>query len=284
MKTALYAGSSGDGLVVCGLCPHHCRLLPGEGGLCRARRNHDGVLTAESYGKVTAISLDPVEKKPLRHFYPGRQILSLGSYGCNLCCPFCQNHEISMQQAPARDISPRQVADYSLSLADQGNIGVAYTYNEPLVGYEFVLDCARLIHQQGQKNVLVTNGFISREPLLRLLKYIDAMNIDLKGFQADFYRRLGGDVEQVRRTIVLAAQRCHLEVTTLIVPNCNDSEEEMDTLAKWLSGVSPDIPLHISRFFPRYEMMEAAATPVERVHTLADVARRHLTYVYPGNC
>ncbi len=270
----------------CPLCFHHCRLEPGQSGLCRARTNQNGKIISLSYGKITSLALDPIEKKPLRRFHPGSQILSVGSFGCNLSCPFCQNHEIAAAgpQVPARDFSPDQLVELACSLLGRGNIGIAYTYNEPLVGYEYLMDTARLAREAGLLNVLVSNGTLEEIPFLDLLPLLDALNLDLKGFTPDWYRALGGDLETVKRSIRLAAARCHLEVTTLIVPGCNDREEEMDALARWLAGVDPEIPLHISRFFPRYRMTELSPTPVEKVYRLADIARQHLRYVYTGNC
>ena len=271
----------------CELCFHHCELSEGQVGFCRARICRDGAVRQLNYGKITSLALDPIEKKPLRRFYPGSLILSTGSFGCNLRCPFCQNHEISMAgngTIQAMGISPEQLADRAAQLVPQGNIGAAYTYNEPLVGYEYVRDCAALVHHRSMVNVLVTNGTIEVQPWRSLLPFIDAANIDLKGFTRSWYRRLGGDLDTVKRSIVLAAERCHVEITTLLIPGENDSVNEIRALARWLASVSPDIPLHLSRFFPRYQMRDRSPTPVERVYQLADEAQNWLTYVYTGNC
>lgn len=272
--------------IPCELCFHHCQLKEGQAGLCRARANRDGRIVPLNYGKLTALALDPIEKKPLRRFHPGSMVLSVGSFGCNLRCPFCQNAQIAAAGAeiPTRDCPPEALVRQALRLRGQGNIGVAYTYNEPLVGYEYVQDCAALVHQAGMCNVLVTNGTIEEGPWQALLPLIDAVNIDLKGFTEDWYRTLGGDLETVKRSITLAAEHCHVEVTTLIVPGENDSEEEMRALSGWLSSVSPEIPLHVSRFFPRHHMTDRPPTPVEAVYRLAHVARERLPYVYTGNC
>lgn len=272
---------------ICLICPHRCALEEGAAGLCGARKNLGGEIKCINYGMVTSLALDPIEKKPLRRFYPGSLILSAGSFGCNLRCPFCQNSEISMareEDIGCAFISPEALVQKAGELAPRGNIGLAYTYNEPLVGYEFVRDCAVLIHERGLKNVAVTNGMICAEPLAELLPLLDAMNIDLKGFTGDFYRRIGGDLETVKNTIALATGKVHVEVTTLIIPRENDSEEEMEALSAWLSSVSPEIPLHVSRFFPAYRMTDRGPTPAEKVHALAAVARKHLKYVYTGNC
>ncbi len=271
----------------CELCFHRCRLEEGQTGFCRARVCRDGVVVPLNYGRLTSLALDPIEKKPLRRFRPGSLILSVGSFGCNLRCPFCQNHEISMAGDGAIqtvDVSPEQLADKAEALIPQGNIGVAYTYNEPLVGYEYVRDCAALVHGRGMVNVLVTNGTIAERPWRELLPLLDAANIDLKGFTPAWYRRLGGDLDAVKRSITLAAERCHVEVTTLLVPGENDSVEEIRALAKWLASVRPDIPLHLSRFFPRYQMRDRLPTPVEQVYRLAEEARAWLAHVYTGNC
>lgn len=284
MKEASFYSRLDDGGVKCRLCPHHCRIMPGSRGLCGVRRNRDGMLLAESYGKVTAMALDPIEKKPLARFCPGSKILSLGSYGCNFRCGFCQNHEISMKKADHRELSAEQVAAVAKELAGRGNIGVAYTYNEPVISYEFVRDCAALIAAQRQKNVLVTNGFVCPEPMAELLPLIHAMNIDLKSDSPAFYEAIGGRLEDVKCTIRLAASRCHVEVTTLIIPGKNDDLQEMRTLSRWLAGIDADIPLHISRFFPAYKLPDIPATPVETIRRLVAAARENLRYVYPGNC
>lgn len=271
----------------CELCFHHCALDEGQTGLCRARTCQDGKIVSLNYGKMTSLALDPIEKKPLRRFHPGSLILSVGSFGCNLRCPFCQNHEISMagdSGIQTVEVSPVQLAAKAAELVPHGNIGVAYTYNEPLIGYEYVQDCASLVHEQGMVNVLVTNGTVEMEPWRALLPLIDAANIDLKGFTPAWYRRLGGDLETVKRSIALVAERCHVEVTTLLIPGENDSEEEIRELARWLASISSEIPLHLSRFFPRYRMLDRPSTPVEQVYRLAEAARGYLSHVYTGNC
>ncbi len=272
--------------VTCEICPHHCKLEEGGLGLCKGRMNRKGQVISENYGKLTALALDPIEKKPLYHFHPGSKILSIGSYGCNLKCPFCQNCDISMaggKEIEYQRVTCEELVTKALMLKSRGNIGIAYTYNEPLIGYEFVRDCASRMKQAGLKNVVVSNGYINREPLLELLPLIDAFNIDLKGFTEAYYHKLRGDLATVKQSIELAAVRCHVEVTTLIVPGENDSEEEMEALSGWLASVHPEIPLHISRFFPRFQMLDRESTPVEQVYRLAAVARRNLRYVYEGN-
>ncbi len=272
---------------LCELCFHHCALDEGQTGLCRARACQDGKIVSLNYGKLTSLALDPIEKKPLRRFHPGSLILSVGSFGCNMRCPFCQNHEISMagdSGIPTVEVSPEQLAAQAAELVPHGSIGVAYTYNEPLTGYEYIRDCAALVHEQGMVNVLVTNGTVEEEPWRALLPLVDAANIDLKGFTPSWYRRLGGDLETVKRSIVLAAERCHVEVTTLLIPGENDSEEEIRELARWLASISPEIPLHLSRFFPQYQMVDRLPTPVEQVYRLSEAAQEYLSHVYTGNC
>lgn len=294
---AMYYEKLDNAMVRCRLCPHRCVLRPGHAGICGVRRNDSGALIAESYGQITALALDPIEKKPLARFHPGSFILSAGSYSCNFRCRFCQNHTISLSSVMDNDqasfhgrrpdsvyVSPDILVDKALELVPEGNIGIAYTYNEPLIGYEYVYDCSRLAHEKGLKNVVVTNGYISREPLQELLPFIDAFNIDLKSFRDAFYRKVcGGLSEPVKETIAAAAASCHVEVTTLIIPGLNDSDEEMEALAAWLASVSPDIPLHLSRFFPRYKMLDRPPTPPEKIYSLVDIAREHLKYVYTGN-
>ncbi len=272
----------------CELCPNHCVLDEGAIGICRARANRNGSIVCENYGKLTSLALDPIEKKPLARYMPGSMILSVGSFGCNLHCPFCQNASIAAageDEVSWTYVPPEQLVEQALLLKDKGNIGIAYTYNEPFVSFEYVLDCARLAHSAGLKNVLVTNGMICREPLEQLLPFIDAMNIDLKGFTQEVYRAVGGDLATVKATIELAARSgCHVEVTTLIVPGFNDDAAQIEELSAWLAAIDPCISYHVSRFFPCYKMQDRPATPLETVHAMADVARRHLSHVYTGNC
>ncbi|HBI73976.1 MAG TPA: AmmeMemoRadiSam system radical SAM enzyme [Lachnospiraceae bacterium] len=272
--------------IQCNICPHHCNLEQGQVGICHGRIHRGNEIVSENYGKLTALALDPIEKKPLYHFYPGSKILSIGSYGCNLRCPFCQNCDISMAGAGQIDVAvmrKEEIAEKALQLKRAGNIGIAFTYNEPLIGYEFVRDLAALIKQCNLKTVVVTNGYICEEPFRELLPLIDAFNIDLKGFTESYYQKLRGDLACVKRSIEIAAERCHVEVTTLIVPGENDSEQEMEALSGWLAGISPDIPLHISRFFPRWKMQDKPVTPVQKIYRLAEVARQNLKYVHEGN-
>jgi pyruvate formate lyase activating enzyme len=274
--------------VACRLCPHECTIAPGKYGICRVRNNIEGTLYTHNYGKISAVAMDPIEKKPLYHFFPGKYILSLGTVGCNFRCSFCQNYHIAQRGAveEAEEGSLYEASEaYLLSLIRQEEecVGIAYTYNEPSIWYEYVLDTARYIKGKGFRNVLVTNGYIGEKPLAELLPYIDAMNIDVKGFTEEYYRDVcGGSLEYVKRTVEAAASKCHVEITTLIVPGRNDSEREMDELSKWLASIKPSIPLHLSRYFPMYKMKEEP-TSVETLKNLKKVAENNLEYVYVGN-
>lgn len=273
--------------IKCQVCMHRCNLESGQTGFCRARKNQGGTVICSNYGQVTALALDPIEKKPLRMFFPGKMVLSVGSYGCNLRCPFCQNHEISMAGQDAADtvyLSPEDLAGRALDARRLGNIGVAFTYNEPLTGWEYVRDSAKLVRAAGMKNVLVTNGSASLEILDEILPFMDAMNIDLKGFQEAYYQKLGGNLQVVKEFIAHSSHGCHVELTTLIVPGKNDSIADMGAEARWIASIDEEIPLHITRFFPRYHMLDVAATDTRRVYLLADVARRYLKHVFVGNC
>lgn len=282
---------------VCTVCPHHCRLSEGSIGRCGARagigtgagdsaKNSPAGSVPLNYGRLTALALDPIEKKPLAFFHPGSRILSAGSFGCNMACPFCQNHEIASASAGRNcalyEVSPEELCDMALTQRKNGNIGAAYTYNEALVGYEYVRDAARLIHDAGMKNVLVTNGMASLWVLEELLPYMDAMNIDLKGFRNEIYETLGGDLETVKAFIMRAHENCHIEITSLIVPGLNDSPEDMEEEASWIASLDPDIPLHITRYFPRHRM-HAPATDISVMKDLQQIAGRHLGRVLLGN-
>lgn len=275
--------------VVCETCPRHCRLTDGEFGACRARRAEDGRVVCENYGRITSLALDPIEKKPLAFFHPGRPILSIGSYGCNLHCPFCQNDGISRHggdEVATELMTPSELAGLAQRLArERGNLGLAYTYNEPLVGWEFVRDCAKEVRKCGLCNVLVSNGMAEAAVVEELAPLIDAANIDLKGPSQEFYDWVGGDYRTTCRTIeMLHAAGCHVEVTTLVVPGRNDKETDIDAIASFLASISPDIPLHVTRFFPRFRLQDASPTPVATVRRLADIARTRLRRVLVGNC
>ena len=283
--------------IACQACMHHCLLQEGQLGLCGARKRQGDKTISINYGKITSMALDPIEKKPLRMFHPGSLVLSVGSFGCNLKCPFCQNHQISMMRMEGDkdslqhrrpdivNISPQELAQKALDGQKSGNIGVAFTYNEPLIGWEYVRDTAKLVKAYGMKNVLVTNGTASREVLEEILPFIDAMNIDLKGFQEEYYQKLGGSLKAVQEFIIRAAQACHVELTTLIVPGENDTVSEIKAEAEWIAReVGVHIPLHITRFFPRYQMQDKNPTDVQLVYRLANLAGKYLEHVFVGNC
>ena len=279
----------------CKVCFRHCNINEGGLGFCGARTAKNGQVEAFNYGRVTGLALDPIEKKPLARFFPGSMILSAGSFGCNLRCPFCQNYDISWSEEAKRyaktaeTVSPEALVSLAEQTRSRGNIGIAFTYNEPLVGYEFVLDTAKLAKDRGLKTVMVTNVTAELWVLEELLPYIDAMNVDLKGFSDAYYSRvLGGDRGMVMEFIEEAVKGCHVELTTLIVPGENDSEEEMRELSSWVSRLrepgGEGVPLHVTRFFPRFHMTDRGATDVRTVYRLAGVAREKLEYVYTGNC
>jgi len=288
-----------DGSVRCKLCPHYCLIAEGKSGLCGIRENREGQLLALGYGVLSSIALDPIEKKPLYMFHPGKNILSIGGFSCNLKCPFCQNHEISMKthktlegDAPMskhRKAVPQclicvaeDIVRIAVEYVPEKNIGIAYTYNEPLINYEFLADCAQRVRSAGLYNVLVTNGYINTEPLVRILPLIDAMNIDLKGFTDMFYKKVGGDIEHVRNTIELAYRHhCHLEITTLIIPG--ENEDDIEPIAKWIAEIDKNIPLHLSRFFPKFKYKEKKETSRETVLKCRDIARMYLSNVFCGN-
>jgi pyruvate formate lyase activating enzyme len=286
-KEARYWETAESGKIKCRLCPHNCLISSGNRGLCGVRENEAGALYTLNYGLVSSLALDPIEKKPLNRFFPGSLILSAGSIGCNFTCPFCQNHSIARArpgEVETRYIPPEELAESAGALKASGNIGVAYTYNEPMIWFEYVLDAARAVRKRDMKNVLVTNGYVSGEPLKELLPFIDAMNIDLKAFDPGFYKSVvRGGLAEVMKTIAAAAKACHVEVTTLVIPGLNDAVEDTKKMAQWLANLSPDLPLHLSRFFPRYEMTDRTPTPRHSLNELALAAREFLNYVYIGN-
>jgi len=278
----------------CEVCYRHCNINEGGTGFCGVRTCKDGKVIPGNYGKITAVALDPIEKKPLKMFMSGSKILSIGSYGCNLRCPFCQNYDISWGReiksfaGRTQIISPKDIVLKAIDLKSQGNIGIAFTYNEPLLGYEFVRDTARLAKEKDLVTVLVTNGTASAQVYEEIAPYIDAMNIDIKSFSSDFYRNLiNGDLAMIKDFIDRSVKSCHVELTNLIIPGENDSEEEMRELSKWIHFLEiktgKKIPLHVTRFFPKFHMTDRDATNIDLIYRLADVARENLEFVFEGN-
>lgn len=269
-----------ENAVECLLCPHYCNIKEGKNGICLIRKNENGILYQTAYGEITSVNMDPIEKKPLYHFYPGSQILSIGTNGCNLRCPFCQNYEISTKETSRKKTTAGELVDIA---KQHHSIGIAYTYNEPFIWYEFVYDCAVMFKEKGMKNVVVSNGNINTEPLLEIVPFLDAANIDLKGFSKGFYDWVKGDLNTTKKTIAtLFEHNVHTEVTFLLIPNRNDNIDEFKNLCLFLQSVSRDIPFHISRYFPQYKCDEPP-TSRELLEEFYRTAKNYLNYVYVGN-
>jgi len=280
-KEALFWRKLEDGRVECLLCPHGCRIAEGKRGICRAREARAGRLIAATYGLVSSVAMDPIEKKPLYHFFPGSSILSLGSMGCNLACAFCQNWSISQGAPPMEPLGPRRAAEEALA---RGSIGIAYTYNEPLIWFEFVMEAAQEARERGLKNVLVTNGFVNPEPFSQLLPRIDALNIDIKSMDDGFYRDLcKGELAPVLAATQKAKEMAHVEVTNLVIPGKNDSDDNFERLGRWMAGnLGEDAPLHLSAYFPSYKL-DVEPTPPAVLRRAQGIAKGHLEHVYLGN-
>lgn len=278
-KEALFYKTEGN-KVRCLLCPHNCLIPDGNTGICGVRYNEGNTLYTKNYSVISAIARDPIEKKPLYNFYPGSNILSLGTYGCNLNCVFCQNWSISQKFAEGQFLNP----DSLVSLIKRhGGIGIAYTYNEPTIWYEFIKDSAPLVKAAGYKNVLVTNGFINIEPLSRLIPYIDAFNVDIKGFNEDFYKNsCGGMLKSVLSTISFIYKKAHIELTHLVVTGLNDDIDSFSNMVDYISRISKKIPLHISRYHPDHNY-SAPPTSIELLNKFYDIASKKLDFVYLGN-
>lgn len=283
MKEALYYETLSDNKVKCILCPKECIIEVEKTGFCRGRINQQGKLYSKIYERCSAVAMDPIEKKPLYHFYPGSLILSLGTVGCNFACQFCQNWHISQNpNAKTQKISSQEVV--MLAKAEK-SIGIAYTYSEPLIWYEYILDTSKLAKQQGLKNVLVTNGSINPQPLLELLPYIDGLNIDIKSFEQDFYTKYSkGELKPVLNTAKLAKERGKLvEITNLIIPTLNDNEQQIQALVDWIADeLGDDTPTHFSKYYPQYKM-NIPPTGVSILKKAYEIAVRKLKYVYLGN-
>ena len=262
----------------CKLCPHECAIPPGGEGICWARKNEDGTLYAQNYGRTTSLAVDPIEKKPLFHFKPGTEILSVSPNGCSMRCPYCQNYTISFKKAVTREISPEEL----VAMAKQYNTpSIAFTYAEPIIWFEFIKDTAKYAKKEGIDLVMVTNGQILPEPLADLLEIVAAMNIDLKSMSSEYYKRiLKGNLDATKRTIEKAAEKIHIEVTNLLIPGDNDTEIEQ--LSKYLASIDKAIPLHISRYFP-HNNYEKTTTPIKTLKEAYEIAKEYLYYVYVGN-
>ena len=287
MQEARFYTKLENKVIQCDLCPWNCVLKPGQTGVCKVRINENGNLFTHVYNKIAAFGIDPIEKKPLYHFHPGKNIFSIGEVGCNLHCTFCQNHRISQCYAEDfkefREATSKQIVQEALKT--YRNIGIAYTYNEPFTFYEFLFDTARLAKENQLKNVVVSNGYINPEPLKQLLPFIDAFNIDLKAFNGDFYRQqTKGKLEPVLETLkIIAESDAHLEITNLVIPDLNDDESNFGKMVQWISAeLGTNIPLHLSRYFPQLQMKQPS-TPVSKLESLFDIAKRYLKYVYLGN-
>jgi pyruvate formate lyase activating enzyme len=286
MRKALFWSAEQDQKVKCLLCPHECLIAQEQAGICRVRKNLNGTLFSMVFGEPVAIHTDPIEKKPLYHFHPGKHILSIGTFGCNYHCTFCQNYHLSQKGHESGSTIRKNTEELVRDAAEiPGNIGLAYTYTEPTVFYEYMLETAEAVHSAGMKNVMVSNGFINSEPLERLMPLMDAFNIDLKSFNDDFYRKLtGGRLEPVLETmksIVKAGK--HLEITHLIIPGLNDSESEFLCLTDWIiEELGADVPLHLSRYFPAFKL-SLPPTPLGTLKHFASLAAEKLHFVYTGN-
>jgi len=270
--------------VACDLCPKQCIIPQGETGFCRVRKNLDGELYTLNFGLLAAHAMDPVEKKPLYHYYPGKYILSIGTFGCNLRCGFCQNWTIAHGDPPTIEVTPEHIVDVAANQDVYPNIGIAYTYSEPTTWYEFVYETAKLARQKGLKNVLVTNGYINEGPLTQLLPFIDAVNVDVKAFTDEFYRRYCiGTLKPVMRSVELAFKNnCHVEITTLLIPGLNDNEDEVKKIVDWVASISTEIPMHFSRYMPAFTF-EIEATAPRTLFRAQEIALKKLNYVYIGN-
>ena len=280
MKKAKYWRKKESGAIECLLCPNECTIKEGKEGTCKNKTNIGGELYAHHYGQVSAIAMDPIEKKPLYHFFPGSQILSVGTIGCNFACDFCQNYHLVEAVVPTEEVKPKDLID---AAHRHNSIGIAYTYNEPFISFEFVMDCVIPAKAAGLKNVLVTNGYYNPEPFEELIPYIDAMNIDLKSIRPEFYRRwCHGRLEPVLRSIERAQKSTLVELTNLVITGLNDSDQDLQELVDWVAKINPEIPLHFSAYRPMYKMTNPA-TPIERLRRAYELAKPKLKWVYVGN-
>lgn len=280
LKSARFYKEEEENKIRCQLCPHSCLISESKTGICQVRKNVNGKLYSLNYGKVSSLGVDPVEKKPLYHFYPQAEVLSLGSWGCNMSCQFCQNWQISQQKPPLNDFEPEEI----VQLALRKNVDlIAYTYSEPTVFYEYMFDTAKIAQENNIKNIMVSNGFIEQEALKELIPYLDAANIDLKAFNDHFYKQYcSGSLESVKKTIKLLAEEIHLELTTLIVTDLNDDLKELEKMFEWIANLNNNIPLHLSRYHPAYKL-DNPPTDLELMKDAYYLAKKYLNNVYLGN-
>lgn len=296
MKEALYYEALEDNKVRCRLCPHHCLIYPGRVGICYIRQNQGGKLIALSYGRISAQHLDPIEKKPLFHFHPGSTIYSISGIGCSLGCPYCQNWELAHPKSKffgqdprtviertTNPLSPEEAVAAAVSLKPMKNIGIAYTFNEPLIWFEYLLETAKLARKEGLMNIIVTNGYLNLDPLEELLPYIDAMNIDVKGFSDEFYHRLGGKLTPVIKVAERAKKICHVEITNLLIPGWNTDEHQIRSLVEWVeTALGADTPLHFSRYFPSHKLT-LPPTEISDMEKAKQIGEERLKFVHLGN-
>lgn len=279
MKEAIFYSKLNDKKVKCELCPHYCVLENNQTGICIGRKNIDGKLIAINYGEIVSLSVDPIEKKPLFHFYPGSKIFSTATFGCNMRCPFCQNYSISQYKQETNFLSPEELFDlvksYKLNM-------ISFTYTEPLIWFEYIYDFCK-ISEGKLKIVLVTNGMINEKPLLQLLPYLHALNVDLKSMNEEYYKKtLKGDLPTVKRTIEIINKRTHIEITNLLIPDENDSDEDIENIINYVSNLNKNIPLHFSRYFPHFKYNKKE-TSIERLFYAYNKAKEKINYVYLGN-
>ncbi len=288
IKEALYYEKIDKDTVQCKLCPHYCKITCGNSGICIPRKavrdeNGETILINTNYEAITSLAIDPIEKKPLYNFYPGTNILSVGTFGCNFKCSFCQNHNISQQEVPYKIITSEELIEVIINIPN--NIGIAFTYNEPSIWYEYVLETAKLLKEKrpDKKVVLVTNGYVNKEPLEELIPYIDAMNIDLKGDDKYYKNLCKGRLDPVLETIKIAHKNgVHIEVTTLLVSGENTNKENIIFIRDFLSNLDSNIPIHISRYFPMYKQ-KSEPTSLKVMKMAYDILKEKLNYIYIGN-
>lgn len=279
---ALFYEKEHEDKVRCTLCPRYCLIPLGQKGFCKTRYNHGGELLLLNRNRYCGLHYDPIEKKPLYHLSPKSKIFSIGSFGCNFTCDFCQNHQIVSNPEYSGTFTEDFILEKAIS---EGSIGLAYTYNEPTVWYEGMYSLAVKLKKMDQryKNVVVTNGYINEKPLVELLPYIDGMNIDLKSIREDFYKKYcGGRLDPVLKTIALAAQKTHVEVTTLLIEPLNTTPDEVQKIATTIAEIDDNIPLHLSRYFPTHRM-QLPPTAINTIVQAKDIAKRYLKRVYIGN-